>query len=185
MILCKNTIYFLGRFLIIRSDKFISAEASIKARLYSPFYVEDYKIFCMIFRFNIWGNGTDGFRVYFEDYETGILVLQTTQKGPFKINKWHTTQFSVVPKGSKYFRVFLLKNFHSKIAARQTKIATVLFLVALVVKFEKKSFYNFLKNFLISLFLFKFIFEPFKGNNSEIASVSIDSIEFTDGKCGM
>lgn len=98
----------IGRFMIISSDLYNGVTDSLKAHLYSPSYklADNQDIFCVIFRFNIWGRGNDGFRIFIQNYENKTdEKLYWELKGPLPVNKWYSGAFTVDNLNMKYFRV--------------------------------------------------------------------------------
>ncbi len=69
----------------------------------------------MRFRYNIYGEGGDGIRVYFEDYlnpdETYLIY---TVKGPLAIDKWYTAVVQIDQTAFEQFRVSQNTFWHLK-----------------------------------------------------------------------
>jgi len=97
-----------GYYLMITNDKFESAAGSFRSRRYSTVYsssIESSQV-CMQFRFNIYGDGDDGLRVYLENYlnpdETNLIH---TERGPLPIDKWYTASVQLDQTAFLQFRV--------------------------------------------------------------------------------
>lgn len=89
---------------------------SHKSRLYSPVFSSPSSENCMIFRYNIWGKGKAGLKIYVENYENETDVkLHWNKHGPLAIDKWYTDSIDFNTFQMEKFRVMsniIFKIFH-------------------------------------------------------------------------
>jgi hypothetical protein len=78
--------------MMVTSDKFETAQAAYRARFMSPVYsLSSTTDFCLNFKYNIYGNGTDGFRVIIENYlkpEEHKVIFDL--RGPLYVDRWYS-----------------------------------------------------------------------------------------------
>ena len=93
--------------MMVTSDKFETTQAAFRARFMSPvYYLQNNPNFCINFKYNINGNGTDGFRIFIENYlnpEEHKIIFSI--RGPLYVDRWYSKTVSVCGVTYSQFRV--------------------------------------------------------------------------------
>lgn len=143
---------------MITSDRFQNGLASSRARLFSSVFslpTQQTK-FCLSFKYNIHGTGTDELHVGIENYADHLEFEELWSVRAPMFNRWF---LGAVEISSSYRQ------------SRVTTLISIFYLEVILITFF--------------LFNFKLYFEPRRGQDtSEYASVSIDSINLNYGDCG-
>jgi hypothetical protein len=83
----------IGYYMMVTSDKFETPQAAFRARFISPVYSleNDLTDFSINFKYNIYGNGTDGFRIIIENYlNPKEFKIIYTKRGPLNVDRWYS-----------------------------------------------------------------------------------------------
>jgi hypothetical protein len=99
----------LGFYMMAKYDSnFATSIDSFRSRFISSVYGNQFESMnlCVSFKYNIYGDKTDGFRFYLENYQNldeSIKLL--TINGPLPINKWYSVSLELKNLKFKQFRV--------------------------------------------------------------------------------